>query len=107
MCNCGHGPVLRVFAVCAGIAAFTSVKIRVSCHITKLICHFRGMVQHQAHHFDQTLLLLMFILWGYIKSKLFSSSVSDIETLKARITDALSVTAKEMLENAWQEFNIT
>jgi len=44
-----------------------------------------------------------FVLWGYVKDKVFSTSVPDITNLKARITDAFATIAEDMLENTWRE----
>jgi hypothetical protein len=42
-------------------------------------------------------------LWGYVKDKVFSTPVSDITNLKARITDDLATITEDMLENTWRE----
>jgi len=44
-----------------------------------------------------------YFLLGYVKDKLFSTPVSDIRNLKARITDAFATIAEDMLENTWRE----
>ena len=44
-----------------------------------------------------------FILWGYVKDKVFSTPVPDITNLKARITDAFATITEDMLENTWRE----
>jgi len=46
---------------------------------------------------------LDFFLWGYVKDKLFSTPVTDITNLKARITDAFVTITEDMLENTWRE----
>ena len=47
--------------------------------------------------------LLDFFLWGYVKDKVFSTPVTDITNLKARITDAFATVTEDMLENTWRE----
>jgi hypothetical protein len=42
-------------------------------------------------------------LWGYVKDKVYSTPFPDIDTLKARIRDALATVAEEMLEKTWRE----
>ena len=39
------------------------------------------------------------LLWGFVKDKVFSTSVPDITNLKARITDAFATITEHMLEN--------
>jgi len=46
---------------------------------------------------------LDFFLWGYVKEKVFSTPVTDITNLKARITDAFATITEGMLENTWRE----
>jgi len=46
---------------------------------------------------------LDFFLWGYVKNKVFSTSVPDITNLKARITDAFATITENILENTWGE----
>jgi len=48
---------------------------------------------------------LDFILWGYVKDKVFSTPVPDITNLKARITDAFAAMTEDMLENTWREID--
>jgi hypothetical protein len=45
----------------------------------------------------------LFLLWGYVKDKVYSTPVPDTDTLKARITDALAAVTEEMLEKTWRE----
>jgi len=49
--------------------------------------------------------LLEFFLWRYIKDKVFSTPVTDITNLKARITDAFATITEDMLENTWREID--
>ena len=42
---------------------------------------------------------LYFVLWGYVKDKVFSTPVPDITNLKARITDAFATITEDMLGN--------
>ena len=44
-----------------------------------------------------------FLLWRYVKDKVFSTPVPDITNLKARITDAFATITEDMLENTWRE----
>jgi len=46
---------------------------------------------------------LDFFLWGYVKDKVFSTPVSDITNLKARITDTFATITQDMLKNTWKE----
>lgn len=46
---------------------------------------------------------LAHIYQGYTEHKAFSLPVPEVETLKARITDALAVVTKEKLEITWQD----
>ena len=46
---------------------------------------------------------LDFILWRYVKDKVFSTPVPDITNLKARITDAFATITEDILENTWRE----
>jgi len=48
---------------------------------------------------------LDFLLWGYVKDKVFSTPVSDITNLKARITDAFAAITEDMLKNTWREID--
>jgi len=43
-----------------------------------------------------------FFLWRYVKHKVFSTPVSDITNLKARITDSFATITEDMLENTWR-----
>ena len=47
--------------------------------------------------------LLDFFLCGCVKDRVFSTPVSDITNLKARITDAFATITEDMLENTWRE----
>jgi hypothetical protein len=42
-------------------------------------------------------------LWGCVKDKMYSTPISNTDTLKARIRDALAVVTEEMLEKTWRE----
>jgi len=46
---------------------------------------------------------LDFLLWRYVKDKVFSTPVPDITNLKARITDAFATITEDVLENTWRE----
>ena len=46
---------------------------------------------------------LDFFLWGYVKDKVYSTPVADVETLKERITAALATVTTDILENTWRE----
>ena len=46
---------------------------------------------------------LDFFLWGYIKDKVYSTPVPNVETLKARVTAAVATVTMVMLENTWRE----
>jgi len=48
---------------------------------------------------------LYFILRGYVKDKVFSTSFPDIKNLKARITDGFATITEDMLENTWREID--
>ena len=48
---------------------------------------------------------LNFLLWGYVKDKVFSTPVPDITNLKARITDAFAKITEDMLKNMWREID--
>ena len=48
---------------------------------------------------------LDFFLWGYVKDKVFWTSVPDITNLMARITDAFGTVTEDMLENTWREID--
>ena len=48
---------------------------------------------------------LDFFLQGYVKDKAFSTPVSDITNLKARITDDFATIAEDKLENTWREID--
>ncbi|GBM39032.1 hypothetical protein AVEN_70205-1 [Araneus ventricosus] len=41
--------------------------------------------------------------WGYIKDRVFATPFEHIDTLKVRITDAVSSVTAEMLDNTWRE----
>jgi len=49
---------------------------------------------------------LDFFLWGYVKDKVFPTSVPDITNLKARLTDAFATITEDMLENTWRETDV-
>jgi hypothetical protein len=61
-----------------------------------------GTVQHHGHHVHRTLPLRTF-LWEYVKGKVYSTPVPDIDTLKAKIRDSLAAVTEEMLEKTWRE----
>jgi hypothetical protein len=42
-------------------------------------------------------------LFGYVKNKVYSTPVPDIDNLKARIRDALATVTEEILEKTWRE----
>jgi len=44
-----------------------------------------------------------FVLWRYVKDKVFSTPVQDITNPKAIITDAFGTITEHMLENTWRE----
>jgi len=46
---------------------------------------------------------LDFLLWGYVKDKVFLTPVPDITNLKARITDAFATITEDTLENMRKE----
>ena len=45
---------------------------------------------------------LDFSVWGYIKSKVYATRVSDRDELKTRITEAARLITPEMLENIYR-----
>ena len=62
-------------------------------------------VRHPGHH-DRRIsppLTYFYGGGGYVKDRVFSTPVSDIKKLKARITDALATITADMLENKWRE----
>jgi len=46
-----------------------------------------------------------FLLWEYVKKKLFSTPIPYITNLKARITDAFATVTEDVLENTWREID--
>ena len=46
---------------------------------------------------------LDFFLWGYVKDRVYRTSVRDVETLQLRIIEVLATVNEEMLENTWHE----
>ena len=60
-------------------------------------------VRHPGHQDRRISPPIDFILWGYVKDKVFSTPVPDITNLKARITDVFATTTEDMLENTWRE----
>jgi hypothetical protein len=44
-------------------------------------------------------------LWGYVKDKVFSTPITDITNLKARITEAFATITEDRLENTWREID--
>ena len=46
---------------------------------------------------------LDFFLWGYVKTKVFCTEVSDIDELKTRIIQAVASVEQAMLVNTWNE----
>jgi len=48
---------------------------------------------------------LDFFSWGYVKDKVFSTPVTDVTNLKARITDTFATITEDMLENTWREID--
>jgi hypothetical protein len=46
---------------------------------------------------------LLDFLWVYVKDKLYSTPFPDIDTLKARIREALAAVTEEMLGKTWTE----
>jgi len=63
------------------------------------------MVRDPGHHDRRLSTPLDFLLWGYVKDKVFSTPVPDIINLKARITDAFATITEHMLENTWREID--
>jgi hypothetical protein len=61
-----------------------------------------GAVQHHGHHVHRTLSFWT-IFWEYDRDKVYSTPVPDIDTLKARIRDALTAVTEEKLEKTWRE----
>jgi hypothetical protein len=57
------------------------------------------MVRDPGHHDRRLSTPLDFLLWGYVKDKVFSTPVPDITDLKARITDAFGTITEDMLVN--------
>ena len=47
---------------------------------------------------------LDFFLWGYVKTKVFTEEIANIEELKTRITHAVASVTPQMLLNTWKEF---
>lgn len=64
------------------------------------------MVTTFTRHYS-TRLFFFFFERRHTKDKAFSCPVPDIETLKARVTEASATATKEMLENIWQEIERT
>ena len=46
---------------------------------------------------------LDFFLWGYVKDRVFHTTVHDIDELKTRITDAIASVDMSMLDRTWRE----
>jgi hypothetical protein len=46
------------------------------------------------------------LLWGYVKDKVYSTPVPDIDTLKARRRGALAAVTEDMLEKTWREIEM-
>ena len=66
----------------------------------------REMVRLPGHHDHQiSPPPLTSFLGGYVKNKVFSTSVPDITNLKARITDAFARITEHMLENTWRKID--
>ena len=63
----------------------------------------KGTVQHPDHPVLQTLLHLLIFLWGYIKDRVYVTSVTDYDELKARIQEAVGTVTEDMLQNTRQE----
>jgi len=64
------------------------------------------MVRHPDHpgHPDHWISPpLTYFYGGYVKDKVFSTSIPDFTNLKARITDAFATITEDMLENTWRE----
>ena len=47
--------------------------------------------------------LLDFLLWVYVKDRVYRTPVRDVETLQSRIIEVLATVNDEMLENTWRE----
>ena len=61
------------------------------------------MVQHSRHLILQTLLLLTFFLWGYIKDRVYATTVADCNELKVRIQAAVVTVTEDLLQNTFLE----
>ena len=46
---------------------------------------------------------LDFLLWDYVKDRVYRTPVRDVETLQSRIIEVLAAVNEEMLENTWRE----
>jgi hypothetical protein len=46
-----------------------------------------------------------FFLWSYIKYKVFSTPIGNLQTLCNRITNAIASVTEDMLWNVWQEIH--
>jgi len=49
---------------------------------------------------------LDFLLWRYVKDKMFSTPVPDITNLKARITDAFATITEDILDHVGEKLII-
>lgn len=46
---------------------------------------------------------LDFFLWGYVKDKVYATSIEDLDTLKQRISEVIASVTPDMLANTWRE----
>jgi hypothetical protein len=44
-----------------------------------------------------------YVLWGYVKDKVFATPVPNVQELKKRIMDAVNSVTPGMLRNVWRE----
>jgi hypothetical protein len=47
---------------------------------------------------------LDFFLWGYVKNTVCAPKVTGVEDLKIRITDAITIMNRCLLDHTWEEF---
>ncbi|GBL98879.1 hypothetical protein AVEN_165708-1 [Araneus ventricosus] len=68
-------------------------------------CGYLGNPLHYATNCQLYLNPLDFFSWGYIKDKLYSSRMTNIEELKVRITEVISTIPQFTLVNIWIELD--
>ena len=66
-----------------------------------------GVDQYPGHLEAQISLHLIFFLWGYIKNIVYAEKIRNIQHLQERITSAIEIVIRDMIQKPWQEIKFS